>query len=305
MPAANAPNLFPPETPEPLAVYPTERWTCLQFSLADAPERVHHAVIIGRRPQDRPRPCASCGQAVSPAQGLYACAFCRQDLCAPCLAKDGYAPQGQHHLATDLERRDFLIREMKEQAFNLQQGQCGQCRRRIPGIEQASILRGPQGPWLLCDRPCAAAALGLDQTPPPGTYPGEHIRLVADPRHGEPQDWLNVHYEIEMPQHSDEVWSQADCRFAASVSADPRLWEFRAQCLDCGLPEDNCPPRPHKWCRAYFALRPRPDGPTAALDPLNAQSLLMLLGRPEKPHPLGLTLLRADPGCRDYYGLPG
>ena len=286
-----------PSDPQPLAVYPTEINTCLQFGM-DTPELVHHAFMLGRREQSRPLPCAACGRSVPPAEGLYTCIFCRRDLCAPCLETDGYAPEEPRFMVADRDRREFLIREMKEQAFNVQGGQCGQCHRPMAGIEEASIMRGPAGPRLLCDYPCAAQAMGVDQTPPPGLYSPEIIRIVADPRHGEPQDWLNVHYEMGLPKESDEVWSQADCRFAAAIYADPERWEFFAECIDC----HNIPPRPHKWHQAYFFLRPKGSAGDRAQH-INAQSLMDQLGRPEQ-YPLpGISVEYADPGCLDYYGI--
>ena len=44
-------------------------------------------------------------------------------------------------------------------------------------------------------------------------------------------------YAIGLPQESDEVWAQADCRFTAAIYADPERWEFIGECHDCGLPE--------------------------------------------------------------------
>lgn len=285
-------------TSEPLTVYPVERSTCLQFG-SDAPELVHHAVILSRREQSVPLPCAACGRSVTPAAGLYTCTFCRRSFCQSCLAADGYAPENDRFMTADLTRRDFLIREIKEQAFNVQGGECGQCRRPMAGIAEAAIMRGPAGPLLLCDYPCASQALGLDQTPPPGLYSPESIRIVADPRHGEPQDWLNVHYEISLPRESEEVWAQADCRFAAEIYADPERWEFIAECIECS----SHPPRPHKWHQAYFFLRPK-DSAGNRSDFINAQDLMDRLGRPER-YPLpGVAVRQGDPDCLDYYGIP-
>lgn len=293
-------NAAPPD--QPLAVYPIERATCRQFG-PDTPELVHHSVLVSQREQSGPLPCAACGRSIAPEEGLYVCIFCRRDLCPTCLAADGYAPENDRTMIADLDRRDFLIREMKEQAFNVQGSECGQCHCPMNRIEEASLMRGPSGPLLLCDHPCAAAALGLDQVPPPGKYPTDHIRIVADPRHGEPQDWLNVHYEISLPQESLEVWAKADCRFAAAISADPAQWEFIGECLDCGLPEQGYPPRPHKWHQVHFFLRPK-DRNNPRLRNMNAQSLLDRLGFPETYPMPGIAVQYADPGCLDYYGIP-
>ena len=238
-------------------------------------------MMLSRRQLQNPQPCAACDRSVAPVEGLYTCTFCRRSFCAACLETDGYAPEKDNFMAADRTRRDFLIRELKEQAFNVQGGQCGQGRRPMAGIEESSLMRGPIGPLLLCDYPCAAAALGLDQVPPPGKYPTDPIRIVADPRHGEPQDWLNVHYEIGLPKESDEVWAQADCRFAAAIYANLKRREFIGECHDCGLPEHNHPPRPHKWRRVNFYLRPRSDAAVSGLEPMNAQDLLVRLGRPD------------------------
>ena len=108
-------------------------------------------------------------------------------------------------------------------------------------------------------------------------------------------------YAIGLPQESDEVWAQADCRFAAAIYADPERWKFIGECHDCGLPEHNSPPRPPKWRRFHFYLRPRPGAKVSGLESMNAQDLL---GRPDL-YPLpGISVEYADPGCLDYYHIP-
>ena len=153
--------------------------------------------------------------------------------------KAGYSPDPKLHapdqegaglpLIWDIDYRDYLIREMKEQAWNVQQGKCGQCHEELVDIARSSIVNSPAGPMLICDEPCAARAMGRENPLPHGSYPTDPIVIVAAPRHGVPQDWLNVHFELSLPDRSDEVWSKADCRFGVELYADPERYEFFAE----------------------------------------------------------------------------
>ena len=308
---------FPPPPGDPPIIYPTERITCRHFN-SSTPELVHHAALLSIRPSHsrKARPnqkCGTCAGEIPAEAAAYFCGLCHQAVCAACAAADGYRPipnrpaDYPEMLEWDLERRDFLIREIKEQAYNVQGGRCAQCHKPLAGIEQTTITHGPGGPWLLCDRPCALAALGYEQTPPAGSYPTDCIRIVADPRHGSPQDWLNVHYEMSLPKESSEYWSQADCRFAAAIQADPDQWEFIAECVECAMAQHGGSPRPHKWHQNHFFLRRRSDPANPAAPEqmtFNAQALLSDLGSTRRGLLPGIKILQADPDCLKYYQIP-
>ena len=271
---------------------------------------MHHAALLQAiDPAKAVDPCSTCGEAIDP-NALWAtlCGICHKPVCASCVTHAGYVRQSPANedpdrptlMEWDVERRDFLIREMKEHAYNLQQAICGRCRQPMPDISQTSIINSADGPVLMCDNPCAAQALGKDTRLEPGSYPTDHIRIVADPRHGLPQDWLNVHFELSLPAHSHEVWSQADCRFAVELSADPNLWDFFAQCDECRLFDRNFQIRPHKWHLTTCYLRRLDHHPEADYAILNAQMLLEQLGLHSETLP-GITVHHGDPDCLAYW----
>ena len=304
-------NLLPPP-PEPYLIYPSERITCNHFT-STTPELVHHAAILRAVDSDLfTHPCGTCHQTLGPGQIGYHCSICHRPVCAACAEKDGYTLEPHHldpaeadqppMLVWDLDRRDFLIREIKEQAWNAQEGRCGQCHESMADISRTSIINVPGGPMLLCDHPCAARAMGRDELLPPGNYPTDPIRIVADPRHGIPQDWLNVHFEMSLPDQSDEVWSKADCRFGVELYADPERWDFFGECIECRM-ESYGNGRPHKWCSTDFFLRDKQGNPDSGKGIYNAQSLLDTLGwYPEKLP--GVYVRAGDPDCLDYWRIP-
>ncbi len=261
------------------------------------------------------RPCGTCGQELNPDQPAYHCSICRLPVCGACAQKDGYTqeppqldpddPNPPVLISWDLDRRDFLIREIKEQVWNAQQGRCGQCGQSLTDIAQTSIMNSPVGPMLMCDRPCAAQAMGKGITLQPGSYPTDPIKIVADPRHGIPQDWLNVHFEMSLPPESDEVWSQADCRFAVELYADPDRWDFFGECVECRMASYGNG-RPHKWCQTTFFLQERPAKgrkTESSKDRIfSAQGLLGHLG--DRPADLpGVTVRYGNPECLEYWGI--
>lgn len=313
-------DLLSPQA-EPVLVYPTERITCQHFTSA-TPELVHHAAILSASPpysrEGRGDPwCGTCAREIPAQETAAFCGLCHRPVCAVCIAQDQYAPMAEAYRPLDADehgpllewnqdRRDFLIREIKEQTWNFQEGKCGQCGQPLQTLSETSIAHGPRGPWLICDHPCANIAAGNDQLPALGVYPPNNIRIVHDPRHNMPEDWLNVHYEFGMPEESDEVWAKADCRFAIEVSADPERWEFVGECAECLMYDRQGNVRPHKWHTPYFLLTEKPDprDPDAPRQRLNAQALLDWLGNPDWAPTSGITINSADPGCLDYYGIP-
>ena len=148
-------NFLPPP-PEPYLIYSSERITCNHFTSA-TPELVHHSAILRAvDPLGLDHPCGTCGQELAAGQPAYHCSICHRPVCASCAHKDGYTLE-PHHLdpaeadqppmmVWDLDRRDFLIREMKEQAWNVQQGKCGQCHQELTDIAHSSILNSPRRP---------------------------------------------------------------------------------------------------------------------------------------------------------------
>lgn len=303
-------SLLPPP-PEPAVIFPSERTTCHNFTSA-TPQLVHHAAVLRVfNPKPVHDPCSTCGAKIDSAQPIAFCGLCHKPVCPACLDQAGYAPDPELHrpeqagepppLIWNLDRRDFLIREMKEQAWNVQQGKCGQCHQELTDITRSSILNSPAGPMLLCDEPCAARAMGRETPLPPGSYPTDPIVIVADPRHGVPQDWLNVHFEMSLPDQSDEVWSKADCRFGVELYADPERYEFFAECIECHMAEYGSG-RPHKWCRTDFFLRDTTVPENSEYHIYNAQMLLGTLG--DEPHHLpGIHVRAGDPDCLDYWGI--
>ena len=302
--------LLPSEAPA--LIYPSERVTCGHFG-SSTPELVHHAAMLRAvNPAQIDRPCGTCNRELDPGQPAYYCSICRHPVCSRCAEQDGYAvasPQQEQAdpghpvlISWNIERRDFLIREIKEQAWNVQQGRCGQCGEALTDIAQTSIMKGAAGPMLMCDRPCAAQALGKETTIQPGSYPTDRIRIVADPRHGEPQDWLNVHYELSLPDESRERWSKADCRFAVELSADPHRWDFYGECIDCSVVSYGYQIRPHKWHDVGCFLRQRSHRPDEQPLTFNAQDLLSRLGSHPQDLP-GIAVRYADPECLKYWGI--
>ena len=303
-------NLLPP--PEPAVIFPSERTTCHNFTSA-TPELVHHAAIMRVfNPKPSHDPCSTCGKEIDSSQPTAFCSLCHKPVCAACIRQAGYTPDPERRspdhaddpppLVWNLDRRDFLIREMKEQAWNVQRGRCGQCHQKLTDIAHSSIMNSPAGPMLLCDDPCAARAMGREDPLPPGSYPTDPIRIVADPRHGLPQDWLNVHFELSLPDQSDEVWSKADCRFGVELYADPERWDFFGECIECRMASYGNG-RPHKWCRTDFFLRDKQGNPDSGEGIYNAQMLLDTLGWHPENLP-GVYVRAGDPDCLDYWLIP-
>lgn len=157
----------------------------------------------------------------------------------------------------------------------------------------------------MSDRPCAACALGQETvSPPPGIYSTEQISIVASPRHGEPQDWLNVHSEMSLPAESRDVWSQADCRSAGEIQSDPARWESSGDCVECSMSSYGYAGRPHKWCRTTLFIREKQNQPLDAGRPepvmFNAQELLSRLGQAPQTIP-GITVMHGDSDCLAYW----
>ena len=297
--------LQPPHPP--FQIYPSERITCNYFD-SSTPELVHHAALLRHfAPGQFPGACGTCGKEVNPRAASFGCGLCHKPVCPACARKDGYAPELQADnseqtplLLWNVDRRDFLIREMKQHAWNAQQARCGQCGEFLPDIAQTSIMNGPAGPLLMCDRPCAARALGHHELLPHGSYPTDPIRIVADPRHGEPQDWLNVHFEMSLPDRSNEVWSKADCRFGVELYADPDRYDFYAQCDECLMNRYSPPGRPHKWCRSDFLFKDKTAPAGSEYSIFSAQMLLGQLGNHPETLP-GVYVRQGDPDCLDYW----
>ena len=305
-------DLLPP-APPPAVIFPSERTTCHNFTSA-TPQLVHHSAILSVLPANPAQsPCSTCGAAIAiaTAKAVAFCGLCHKPICSACVQKAGYSPDPKLHapdqegaglpLIWDIDYRDYLIREMKEQAWNVQQGKCGQCHEELVDIARSSIVNSPAGPMLLCDEPCAARAMGRENPLPHGNYPTDPIVIVADPRHGVPQDWLNVHFELSLPDRSDEVWSKADCRFGVELYADPERYEFFAECVECRMAQYGSG-RPHKWCRTDFFLRDTTVPEISEYHIYNAQMLLGTMG--DEPHHLpGVHVRAGDPGCLDYWGI--
>ena len=298
--------IIQPDGP-PSLIYPSERITCNHFD-SSTPELVHHAALLRYfAPGQFPSCCGTCGKEVDTRKSNFGCGLCHQPVCPDCIRKDNYAPDPQPEnygetaiLHWDLERRDFLIREIKQHAWNAQQARCGQCSEFLTDIAQTSIMNGPAGPLLMCDRPCAARALGHGDPLPHGSYPTDPIRIVADPRHGEPQDWLNVHFEMSLPDRSNEVWSKADCRFGVELYADPERYDFYAQCDECVINSYSPPGRPHKWCSTNFTFIDKSAPADSEYRKFNAQMLLGQLG--DNPETLpGVHVRYGDAGCLYYW----
>ena len=120
--------------------------------------------------------------------------------------------------------------------------------------------------------------------------------MSPPPTTASPQDWLNVHFELSLPDTSHEVWSKADCRFGVELSADPKLYDFFAQCDECRTYDRNFQVRPHKWRMTTCYLRRRDRDPEEDYTILNAQMLLERLGLHPETLP-GITVHNGDPDC--------